>query len=107
MSWLLHFIKIHSVLKYAGVFAPVANMQEALALVRRYHIKAEIIGQWLYCFPSLLISVQLLCVGFWFSYKHSAYIYSGKPKEYPADDETLDEIRARLGSQKVKEETNV
>ena len=102
MFWLLHFIKIHSVLKYAGVFTPVANMQEALALVRRYHIKSEIIGGWLYCFPSLLIGIQLLCIGFWFSYKHCAYIYSDTPKKYPADDETLDEIRARLGSQKVR-----
>jgi hypothetical protein len=101
MSWLQHFIRIHSILKYAGVFTPVANMQEALSLVRRYHIKAEIIGQWLYCFPSHLIGVQLLCIGFWFSYKHCAYVYSGKPKGGPADDETLDEIRSRLGSQQV------
>jgi len=101
MSFLLHFIKIHSVLKYAGVFVPVSSMQEAQALVRRYHIKAEIIGGWLYCFPSLLIGIQLLCIGFWFSYKHGAYIYSGNEKQYPAYNETLDEIRARLGNQKV------
>ena len=101
MSWLLHFIKIHSVLKYAGVFTTVANMQEAIALVMRYHIKAEKIGNWLYCYPSILIGIQLLCIGFWFSYKHGAYIYSGNEKQYPAYNETLDEIRARLGNQKV------
>ena len=76
-------------------------MQEALVLVKRYHIKAEIIGEWLYCFPSLLIGVQLLCIGFWFNYKHGAYIYTGKPKAVPADDETLDEIRSRLRSEPI------
>ena len=101
MSWLDHFIRIHGVLKYAGVFTPVADMREAIALVRRNHVKAEIIGQWLYCFPSLLIGIQLLCIGFWFSYKHGAYVYTGKPKDGPADDETLDEIRVRLGSSPV------
>jgi hypothetical protein len=103
MSWLFHFIRIHSVLKYAGVFQPVANMQEAISLVRRYQIKSEIIGQWLYCYPNLLLGIQLLCIGFWFSTKHGAYVYSGKPKEGEADDETLDEIRARLGCQKILE----
>jgi len=102
MSFLEHFIRIHSVFKYAGVFTPVANMQEALAIVRRYRIKAEIIGEWLYCFPPLLIGIQLLCIGFWFSYKHGACIYSGNEKAGPVDDETLDEIRYRLGSQPVR-----
>ena len=101
MSWLLHFIKIHSVLKYAGVFTTVANMQEAIALVMRYHIKAEKIGNWLYCYPSILIGIQLLCIGFWFSYKHCAYIYSGDITRKPPDGETLNEIRVRLGSQEV------
>ena len=102
MSWLHHFICLHSVIRYAGLFPTVANMQEALALVRRFHIKAEIIGEWLYCFTSPLIGFQLELIGFWVSYKHGAYIYSGKPKDGPADDETLDEIRVRLGCQEVR-----
>ena len=65
MSWLQHFIRIHSVIKYAGMFPTVANKQEALFLVMRYHIKAEIIGQWLYCFTTPLIGFQLETVGFW------------------------------------------
>jgi hypothetical protein len=101
MSWLQHFICIHSVLKYAGMFSQVANIQEASALVMRYHIKSEIIGRWLYCFTSPLIGFQLESIGFWYSFKHCAYIYTGFPKEGPADDESLDEIRARLGSQEV------
>jgi hypothetical protein len=103
MSFIQHIIRIHSVLKYAGPFAPVENMQEALKLVMCKHIKSEIIGSWLYCFPSPLIGVQLLAVGFWYSKKHGSYVYSGYPKEYFADEESLDQIRARLGCQKVQE----
>ena len=97
-----HYIRIHSVYKYAGMFPTVANIQEALALVMRYHIKSEIIGSWLYCFTSPLIGYQLEAIGFWYSFKHHAFVYSGAPKELPADDESLDEIRARLGSEQVK-----
>jgi len=101
MSWLQHFINLHSLLKYAGRFVPVESLQEAVSLVMRYHIKSEIIGNWLYCFTSPLIGVQLLFSGFWYSYKHSAYVYSGGPKEGMPDEETLDEIRFRLGSRPV------
>ena len=96
-----HYIRIHSVIKYAGMFATVANIQDAIALVMRYHIKTEIIGNWLYCFTNALIGYQLEASGFWYSFKHCAYVYSGKEKEYPADYETLDEIRARLGSRQL------
>jgi len=102
MSCLEHVIGIHSVYKYAGKFKPVADKQEALKLVMRYFIKSEIIGGWLYCFPPPLIGYQLETIGFWYSLKHNAFIYSGTDKEGYADDESLDEIRARLGSQKVR-----
>ena len=101
-----HFIKLHSVLRYAGMFAPVENLQEALEIVMEYHIKAEFIGHWLYCFTSPLIGFQLETIGFWFSKKHCAYVYSGTPKKPEADEETLDEIRARLGCEKVEEYVN-
>jgi len=98
MNIIQHYIKVHSVYKYAGRFIHVENFEEALNLVTRNRIKAEIIGQWLYCFTTALIGYQLEAIGFWFSFKHLAYVFSGHPKEYIADDETLDEIRARLGS---------
>jgi hypothetical protein len=103
MSYIEHLIRIHSVIKYVGRFAPVENMQEALKLVISQHINAEIIGNWLYCFTSPLIGVQLQGAGFWYSYKHNAYIYTGHYKDNFAFIQTLDEIRARHGSQKVKE----
>ena len=101
MSWLNYFIKFHSVIKYAGFFHRVANIQEAIAFSIRNRIKSEIIGGWLYCFTSPLVGIQLELAGFWYSFKHNAYVYSGYPKDGFADDETLDEIRARLGSQKL------
>ena len=101
MSWFNHFIKLHSVIKYAGFFPRVSNMQEAIAFSIRNRIKSEIIGSWLYCFTTPLIGFQLECLGFWYSFKHCAYVFSGFPKDGIANDETLEEIRARLGNQKV------
>ena len=97
-----HILKIHSVLGYAGMFPTVANLQEALALVIRYHLKAEIIGQWLYCFTSPHIGCQLEAAGFWYSFRHKAYVYTGTVKETLKSGETLDEIRDRLGSEPIK-----
>ena len=102
MSFIQHFIIVHSIVKYAGSFPIIGNAQEALNLISRYRIKTEIIGTWLYCFTTPLIGYQLETIGFWFSFKHNAYIYSGFPKEEIAGDETLDEIRARLGSRLIK-----
>ena len=107
MSSLQHFISIHSVIKYAGMFAPVANMQEAISLVIRSHIKAEIIGRWLYCFTSPLVGFQLEKIGFWYSYKFHAYVYTGTKKETLETGETPEEIRVRLGCWEVKEGVNV
>ena len=101
MSIIQHHIKIHSVYKCQGRFAHVENLQEAASLVSLNRMKAEIIGQWLYCFTTDLIGAQLLTIGFWYSYKHSAFVYSGRPKDGIADEETLDEIRARYGSKLV------
>jgi hypothetical protein len=97
-----HFLSVHSVLKYANRFSPVSGFDEAVSLAIQNRIKAEIIGQWLYCFTTPLIGFQLQAIGFWYSFKHCAFVYSGNLKEGIADDETLDEIRSRLGSQKLE-----
>ena len=103
MSLFQHYVKLHSVFKYsyAGRFVPVECLQEVTELVRRNPIRSEIIGTWLYCFANPLAGVQLLAIGFWFSYKHNAYVYTGGPKEGIADGETLEEIRVRLGCRKL------
>ena len=101
MTFIRHFIMVHSVIKYAGMFPIAGDIQEALNLVTRYRIKSEIIGSWLYCFTNQLIGYQLEAIGFWYSFKHNAYVFSGTSKELPAGDESLDEIRARLGSRRI------
>jgi hypothetical protein len=102
MSIIQHHIKIHSVYKYRSTFIPVSGISEAVNLAMQTRMKSEIIGNWLYCFTSELKGIQLLAIGFWYSKKHLAYVYSGNPKDGIADDESLDEIRARLGSQPIR-----
>jgi len=102
-----HYIKMHSVIKYAGLFPTVADIYEAITVVMRYHIKSEIIGQWLYCFTNPLIGYQLETAGFWYSYKHCAYIFSETEKEYFVTGESLNDLRNRLGSIKLLEVVNV
>jgi hypothetical protein len=43
-------------------------------------------------------------LGFWFSGKHKAWVYSGKSKRGRTGKETLNEIRAKKGSQKIERE---
>ena len=98
MVFIQHHILVHSVYKYANRFNTVSGFEEAKNLIKTNRIKSEQIGHWLYCFTNQLIGAQLLATGFWYSFKHSAYVFSGKPKEGPAGDETLNELRARHGS---------
>ena len=58
------------------------------------------LGYWIYCFNSKEVREQLKELGFWFSGKHKAQVFSGLPKRLRAGKETLDEIRAKKGSQK-------
>jgi hypothetical protein len=76
-------------------------MQEAIQFVKRYKIKAEIIGEWLYCFTMPFLNCPIDELGFWASFKHGVFIYSGGEKEGEPDSESLDEIRYRLGSLKI------
>jgi len=80
--------------------------QDILQKIINLDCEIEIIGYWIYCFKSKEVREQLKELGFWFSGKHKAWIYSGRPKKNINGKETLDEIRARKGSQKIeKEET--
>jgi hypothetical protein len=91
----------------------VTPFQEVLQKIINLDCEIEIIGYWIYCFNSKAVKEQLKELGFWFSGKHKAWVYSGKPKKGRAGKETLDQIRARKGSQKIakgeqeeKEKTN-
>jgi len=85
----------------AGAETP---FQEILQEIINLDCEIEIIGCWIYCFNSKAVKEQLKELGFWFSGKHKAWIYSGKPKKNITSKETLDEIRAKKGSQKVEKE---
>jgi hypothetical protein len=82
----------------------VTPFQEVLQKIIHLDCEIEIIGYWIYCFNSKAVKEQLKELGFWFSGKHKAWIYSGRPKRLRAGKETLDEIRARKGSQKIQKE---
>ena len=97
MSVVDHYVKMHSFLQYPGRFPSAQTMREAVNLATVHRMKAEIVGKWRYCYVDDLVGVQLLSLGFWYSKKHGAYVFSGDSKQPVADDETLDEIKARLG----------
>ena len=82
----------------------VTPFQEVLQQIINLDCEIEIIGYWIYCFNSKEVREQLKGLGFWFSGKHKAWIYSGRPKRLRAGKETLDEIRASKGSQKIEKE---
>jgi hypothetical protein len=82
----------------------VTPFQDILKKIIDLDCEIEIIGYWIYCFKSYEVHEQLKDLGFWFSSKHKAWVYSGRAKRPRAGKETLDEIRARKGSQKVKKE---
>jgi hypothetical protein len=78
-------------------------------LLMQYHLwkiinldcQIEIIGYWIYCFNSKKVKEELKELGFWFSSKHEAWVYSGNPKKKGG---TLDEIRAKKGHRKTEKE---
>ncbi|GHU68987.1 hypothetical protein FACS189450_00960 [Spirochaetia bacterium] len=82
----------------------VTPFQEILQKIINLDCQIEIIGYWIYCFNSKEVKEQLKELGFWFSGKHKAWIYSGKAKRGRAGKETLDEIRQKKGSQKIEKD---
>jgi hypothetical protein len=82
----------------------VTPFQEVLQKIINLDCQIEIIGYWIYCFNSKEVREQLKELGFWFSGKHKAWVYSGKPKKGRAGKETPDEIRVRKDSQKIEKE---
>jgi hypothetical protein len=82
----------------------VYPFQEVLQKIINLDCEIEIIGFWIYCFKSYEVRDTLKELGFWFSSKHKAWVYSGRAKRNISSRETLDEIRAKKGSQKIEKE---
>jgi hypothetical protein len=82
----------------------VTPFQDILQKIINFECEIEIIGFWIYCFNSYEVREQLRELGFWFTNKHKAWVYSGKSKLNITSKKTLNEIRAEKGSQKVEKE---
>lgn len=77
-----------------------------LAAALKINCRVEIIGFWIYAFESYEIKDQLKEMGFWFSKKHRAWVYSGRAKRNIRTKYTTDDVRAMHGSEVVREETD-
>ena len=82
----------------------VTPFQDILEKIIDLDCEIEIIGYWIYCFNSKAVKEKLKELGFWFTGKHKAWVYSGKAKKNITSRETLDEIRTRKGSHKIEKE---
>jgi hypothetical protein len=79
----------------------VTPFQDILKKIIDFECEIEIIGYWIYCFKSYEVREALKALGFWFSSKHKAWVFSGGKKTRFYSKKTLDEIRAEKGSRKV------
>jgi hypothetical protein len=79
----------------------VTPFQDILKKIIDFDCEIEIIGYWIYCFKSYEIREELKALGFWFSSKHKAWVFSGGKKTRFYSKKSLDEIRAEKGSRKV------
>lgn len=75
---------------------------DILYKVMEFNCRVEIVGYWIYCFDSFEVKDLLAGLGFWFSGKHKAWVFSGSKKKGRAGKETLEEIKARKGSAHMK-----
>jgi hypothetical protein len=96
-----HFITLHGLYRNANHTLPPQDKADIQKLVADLKCETEIIGTWVYCFAIEETGIRLSAFVFWFSFKHNAYIYSGYPKGGPTSDESLDEIRVRLGNRRI------
>jgi len=63
----------------------------------------EVIGFWVYAFDSFEHKDALKDLGFWFSKKHRAWVYSGRGKRKIRSRMTTDDVRAKHGSRQYKQ----
>ena len=76
---------------------------EILAKIVDFDIDIELIGYWIYAFNAYKYREQLKAIGFWFSKKHKAWIFSGGKKKRVRTRYTRNDVRYMHGSQIVRE----
>ena len=57
------------------------------------NMRIQVIGYWIYCFNSFEYKEELKVLGFWFSKKHKAWIFSGSQKKRIRTRLTTDDVR--------------
>jgi hypothetical protein len=81
----------------AGSFADI------LAQAMAFNCRIEIIGFWIYAFESLAVKDELRALGFWFSGKHKAWIFSGGVKRRVHTRMSTNDNRAKWGCEVLRE----
>ena len=81
----------------AGAFADI------LAATMKLNVTIEIIGFWIYAFDSMAVKDELKALGFWFSGKHKAWVYSGGIKRRIHTRNSTDDNRAKWGCERMRE----
>ena len=85
-------------------YSTITPFQEILKQIIHLDCEIEIIGYWIYCFNSYAVYEYLKELGFWFSSKHKAWVYSGGKKNRYVTKATLEQLRQLKGNYKVKKE---
>jgi curved DNA-binding protein CbpA len=80
----------------------ITPFQEVLKKIIHLDCDIEIIGYWIYCFNSFSVKYQLKELGFWFSSKHKAWVFSGHNKSRYVTKATLDQLRETKGNWKFE-----
>ena len=89
------------------VYADVNTFAAMLHKIIDLNCTIEVIGYWIYCTDSYAVKDTLKGLGFWFSKKHKAWIYSGSAKKRIASKLTTDDVRALKGFEVIKEYAEV
>ena len=72
------------------------------------NMEIELIGAWIWCFNAKEYKDQLKELGFWYSPKKFAWVYSGSPKKkYYRGHYSVDELREKWGSEQIKTKSNL
>jgi len=76
------------------------------AMIRKimdFNVRIEIIGYWIYAFDSYGYRKELKDLGFWFSKKHKAWVFSGGKKLRTSTRLSTDEVRGIHGSEVIRD----
>lgn len=76
---------------------------DTLEKVVDFNMTIEIIGQWIWCFDSYEYHEQLKEIGFWYSKSKKAWVFSGTKKKMIRSRNSINDLREKWGSDKIKD----